>query len=94
MKTPKPGHKFVMSVTNPEDGGRYIVGDRDGEFALIPIDETGLVTGAIAWDSYQDIYNWINAFKARNGKDCWDLIMQLKPQIGEVACKPWSEGLN
>lgn len=82
-KIAKPGFKFVLVFTLPS-GSKFVAGDNDGFFALIPISD-GIVRGAIAWDCTDDVVKWIEVFKKENGAEAWKKIMrELNPEIGQV----------
>lgn len=79
----RDGFKFVMVLTLP-DGVKCAVGEHEDMIALIPIDETGNLRGVIAWDSYDEVREWLKRFREQNGESNFKLWMSFKPEIGEV----------
>jgi hypothetical protein len=60
------------------------IGQVEGAFALIPIPESGILRGVLAWDSKEAVMRWLEVFKKDNGPEKLKAIMALKPKILQI----------
>ena len=81
----KEGHKFVVSITDPVTGEKFIVGGKDGKMNPVPVAENGRITGeVIAWNDINDVERWLKAFREKNTKEQWAVFLAHNPEVGEV----------
>ena len=83
MKTARPGHKFVLVLTLPS-GQEFTAGASGDQLILIPIEDHGILRGAIAWDNTADLKEWLSVFKSLNDETTYKKILSMKPTIAEI----------
>lgn len=79
----KPGFKFILTFTLPS-GLKFAAGEHEGNLALVPIEEDGVLRGVLAWNSSDDVRAWLKFFKDKNDKEVWKKFKKLKPSMGQV----------
>lgn len=79
----RDGHRFILVVTLPSNE-KYALGSIDGNIALTPLQQEGVLRGLIAWECTDSMNEWLEAFRAMNGELNWQKWISLNPEIGEV----------
>ena len=78
----KEGYKFVLVFTLPS-GTKLAAGCKEGKFALIKIEEDGILRDVIAWDDSDDFNMWSVGFKNK-APEAWLQMMEMSPILGQV----------
>lgn len=79
----KPGFKFVVTLKLP-NGIQMAIGTQDGKLALVPITKTGVVRGALAWDTTEHVEKFLKDFEAKHGEEIMSKLKALNMDIGQI----------